>query len=73
MDKSNQTSVEEQLKTEIDRLNQIVYMLEKENKGLKKKNGKQKHIMSQMSEMIRLMRSKKDQQQYKNVRRGRRR
>ena len=69
-----QTSVEEQLKAEIDRLNDKLFLLEKENKGLKKKNGHQKHVMSRQRRTIEQLRRKinssEDKQYYINVQRG---
>ena len=70
MDRLGQTSVEEQLKQEIDRLNQIVYLLQRENKGLKKQNGKQKHIIARMSERIKKLQPEREKQVYKNSRKG---
>lgn len=69
-----QTTVEEQLKDEIDRLNERLRVLTKENTGLKKKNGHQKRVMSRQRKTIEQLRRKissgEDKQYYINVQRG---
>lgn len=71
---SNQTSVEEQLKNEIHRLNGLLYGMQKEVDQLRKKTGHQKRIMSRQRATIDKLRLKinfrSDKQQYVNVQKG---